>query len=184
MSGIAQAPVFKLDREQLEARTVIDFCDYGFTIASGTREMFDIVPTILSQEQGFLFFFPQADVRAGRWSLLNLHIFTAYQGSLEEFAHSRGESVRSIPLDPVTAFGLPAIGYDRVITIAELFKGGENVIDFIGADPVWTVRDSHYYFQNGTHYCYSGLLHPAEADPLAYELIRETLFKGIDFQKD
>jgi hypothetical protein len=182
MTGITEAPAFKLDRSPIRERTTIDFRDYGFLIAEKAIDNFDVVPSILSADEGFLLFFPREDLRNEKWSLLNLHIFKNQPEDIEKFARSRGASVSEIALTPITAFALPGFGYDRTITIAELFRGAEQVIDFIGADPAWVVRDSHYYFRHGDDCCYTGIIHAADADPCTYDALRATLFAGVHFE--
>ncbi|WP_148287788.1 hypothetical protein [Rhodopseudomonas sp. B29] len=178
--GISSAPVFSADRSALKSRTNIDFRDYGFEVAPGTAELFDIVPTQLSDSEAFLFFFPREDIASGEWSLFNLHVFLKYQGSLAEFAHSRGESVRAVELTPATPFGIAGLGYSRTIEMADLFKGGEPVIPFIGGEPGRVVRDSHLYFNHQFRHCYTGLLHLPGRET-RYDALREALFRGVRF---
>ena len=95
--GIEKAPVYAADRSALTKRTIFDFRDYGFEIGVGVNEIFDIVPTQLSDQEGFVFFFSREDVAKDRWALFNLHVFLKRTGSLEDFARSLGESVKTIP---------------------------------------------------------------------------------------
>lgn len=178
--GIDEAPVFATDRSLLEARTSFNFRDYGFEISAGVAELFDAVPTQLNDEEAFLFFFAREDTAKGNWALFNLHVFGKYKGTLEEFARSRGESVRAVPLSPTIAFGKPGLGYSREIKMADLFKGGEPVIKFIGGEPERMVRDSHFYFMHQHRHCYTGVLHmPGET--VRYDALREALFRGVHF---
>lgn len=178
--GIDRAPVFATDRSLLTRRASYNFRDYGFEIAPGLSELFDIVPTQLSDEEAFLFFFSREDIANGHWALFNLHVFLKYKGTLDEFAHSRGESVKTIQLSPVTAFGTPGAGYTREINMRDLFKGGEPVIAFIGGDPDRPVRDSHYYFMHQHRHCYTGVLHLPGEEP-RYDALRAVLFFGVRF---
>ena len=178
--GIDKAPVFASDRSILTARTNYNFRDYGFEIEAGLGELFDIVPTQLSDEEAFLFFFVREDVSNGSWALFNLHVFLKYKGTLEEFARSRGESVKSVPLSPAVAFGMPGLGYSREIKMADLFKGGEPVITFIGGEPDRVVRDSHFYFMHQHRHCYTGVLHLL-GESMRYDTLREVLFRGVQF---
>jgi len=178
--GIDVAPVFASDRSLLTARTSYNFRDYGFEIAAGLAELFDIVPTQLSDEEAFLFFFVREDASNHHWALFNLHVFLKYKGTLEEFARSRGESVRTVPLSPATAFGKPGLGYSREIKMAALFKGGEPVITFVGGEPDRIVRDSHFYFMHQHRHCYTGVLH-LTGESGRYDALREVLFRGVRF---
>lgn len=178
--GIDKAPVFSSDRSLLTRRISYNFRDYGFEIDAGLTELFDIVPTKLNEEEAFLFFFSRQDVMDGQWALFNLHVFLKYTGTLEEFAHSRGESVRAIALSSAIAFGKTALGYTREIKMGDLFKGGEPVIGFIGGEPDRVVRDSHFYFRHQHNHCYTGLLH-LPGNERRYNKIREMLFSGVYF---
>jgi hypothetical protein len=180
ISGIDKAPVFSTDRSPLKQRTTFNFRDYGFEIPAGIAELFDIVPTQLSDSEAFLFFFPREDIANGDWSLFNLHVFLKYQGGLEEFARSRGESVRAVALSPASPFGVAGLGYSRTIKMADLFKGGEPVISFIGGEPDCVVRDSHFYFMCQHRHCYTGLLHLPGKES-RYDALRTTLFRGVRF---
>jgi hypothetical protein len=178
--GIEKSPVFRSDRSLLKRRIAYNFCDYGFEIKTGLSEVFDIVPTRLDDEEAFIFFFSREDIHNGTWALFNLHVFLKYQGTLDEFAHSRGESVKKIALVPMIAFGMAAIGYNREIKMSELFKGGEPIISFIGGDPDRVVRDSHFYFMHHHRHCYTGVLHLPDND-VRYDFLRAELFRGIRF---
>jgi hypothetical protein len=178
--GIEKAPVFASDRSLLTRRTSYNFRDYGFEIAPGLGELFDIVPTQLNDEEAFLFFFSREDIGSGHWALFNLHVFLKYKGTLDEFAHSRGESVRTVQLSPVAAFCKPGMGYTREIEMRVLFKGGETVIGFIGGDPDRTVRDSHFYFTHQHRHCYTGVVHLPGEEP-RYDALRAVLFNGVKF---
>lgn len=178
--GIEKAPVFSTDRSPLKQRASFEFRHYGFVIPAGTAELFDVVPTQLSENEAFLFFFPREDIAKNEWSLFNLHVFLKYQGSLEEFAHSRGESVRSIALSPASPFGIAGLGYSRTIKMADLFKGAEPVITFIGGESDRVVRDSHYYFMHHHAHCYTGVLH-LPGKEARYDTLREALFRGVRF---
>ena len=180
ISGIDKAPVFSTDRSPLKQRTSFDFRDYGFEISAGTAELFDIVPTQLSDNEAFLFFFSREDIANGEWSVLNLHVFLKHQGSLEEFAHSRGESVRTVVLVPATAFCIAGLGYSRMIKMGDLFKGAETVTTFIGGEPDRVIRDSHLYFMHQHRHCYTGLLH-LPGKETKYDVVREVLFRGVRF---
>jgi hypothetical protein len=178
--GIAKAPVYGSDRSLLARRVSYDFRDYGFEIAIGLNEIFEIVPTRLTDEEAFLFFFSREDVASDHWALFNLHVFLKRTGSLEDFAHSLGESVKTVALSPVTAFHKAALGYTRAITMGELFKGGEPVIAFIGGDPGRMVRDSHFYFMHHHAHCYTGVIH-LPGEETRYDTLRSVLFDGVKF---
>lgn len=178
--AIDKAPVFASDRSLLTRRIGYNFRDYGFEIAPGLGEVFDIVPTQLNEEEAFLFFFSREDVTNGHWALFNLHIFLKYKGTLDEFARSRGESVRTVALSPAIAFGKAGLGYTRQIKMDDLFKGGEPVISFIGGESDCIVRDSHFYFIHQHKHCYTGVLHLPGEDT-RYDSLRETLFRGVHF---
>lgn len=176
--GIEKAPVYATDRSLLSKRTIFDFRDYGFEIGIGINEIFDVVPTQLSDQEGFLFFFLREDAANDHWALFNLHVFLKRTGSLEDFARSLGESVKTVALSPVTAFHKPALGYSRIIKMGDLFKGGEPVISFIGGDPDRLVRDSHYYFMHQHAHCYTGLIHMPNEEA-RYDTLRTVLFNGV-----
>jgi len=180
ISGIDKAPVFSTDRSPLKQRTTFDFRDYGFEIPAVTAELFDIVPTQLSDNEAFLFFLSREDIANGEWSLFNLHVFLKYQGSLEDFAHSRGESVRTVALSPASPFGIAGLGYSRTIKMGDLFKGAESVITFIGGEFDRVVRDSHFYFMHQHRHCYTGLLH-VPGKETRYDTLRDALFRGVRF---
>jgi hypothetical protein len=180
ISRIDEAPVFSSDRSPLKQRVSFDFRDYGFEIPAGTAELFEIVPTQLSDNEAFLFFFPREDIANGEWSLFNLHVFLKYQGDLEDFAHSRGDSVRNIALSHERPFGITGLGYSRTIQMADLFKGAEQVIRFIGGEPDLEVQDSHFYFMHQHRHCYTGMLH-IPGKETRYNSLREALFRGVRF---
>jgi hypothetical protein len=180
ISRTDKAPVFSTDRSPLKQRASFDFRDYGFEILGGTAELFDIVPTQVSDNEAFLFFFLREDITNGEWSLFNLHVFLKYQGSLKDFAHSRGESVRAIALSPANPFGIAGLGYSRTIKMADLFKGAESVITFLGGEADRVVRDSHFYFMHQHRHCYTGLLHMPGKET-RYDTFREVLFRGVRF---
>ena len=165
----------------MEGRATYNFRDYGFETIAHLNEKFEIVPASLTGEEAFLFFFARDDVANGRWALFNLHIFNKRTGSLEDFAHGLGESVRDVPLAPVKAFpGIEAIGYSRTISMADLFKGGEPVISFVGGEPGWIVRDSHYYFMHQHRHCYTGVLHHPGQER-RYDSLRHEIFNEVRF---
>jgi len=178
--GIAAAPVYASDRSGLVSRQLYDFRDYGFEIPARLLERFEVVPARLTDEECFVFFFSREDVAQQRWALFNLHVFLKRSGPLEDFAHSLGESVRSIPLTSTTAFGIAGLGYSRRITMGELFKGGEPVIGFIGGEPSRVVRDSHYYFRHHHAHCYTGVLHLPDEEG-QYDALRRWLFDTVRF---
>lgn len=178
IAGISKAPVYGSDRSALGLRTIYNFRDYGFEIAPGAHDAFEVVPTRITEEECFLFFFSRDDILNGRWALFNLHVFLKRTGPLETFARSLGESVKTVPLSPVIAFGTLGLGYTRNILMADLFKGGEQVITFIGGEPDRLVRDSHYYFQHRHAHCYSGVIHPP-GEEARYDALRGTLFEIV-----
>ena len=147
----------------------------------GSVKSFEIIPTVLTDEECFLFFFSREDVRNGRWALSNLHVFLKRTGPIEAFAHSLGASVQNIALSPVTAFNIPALGYSRTISMGDLFKGAEPVITFISGEPDRVVRDSHYYFTHHHAHCYTGLLH-MPGEEVKYDTLRGLLFERVRFQ--
>ena len=178
--SLPQAPIFSSDASFLSNRILYDFRDYGFELRSSLDNIFKIIPTVVSDQECFIFFFPNEDISNNRWSLLNVHVFLKRIGSIEDFAHSLGESVRQVILKPEIAFGNPAQGYSRTIAIGDLFKGNESVIAFLGADPKSIARDSHYYFLHHHNHCYTGLIHLV-GDEFRYDELRSILFKGVRF---
>lgn len=179
-TGISKAPAYSADRSPLLRRVTYNFRDYGFEISSSINDVFDVVPSRLTEEECFLFFFVRDDVASDRWALFNLHVFLKRVGPLEAFARSLGESVRTQALAPVIAFGMLGLGYSRTIAMSDLFKGGEAVITLIGGQPDWVARDSHFYFGHRHTHCYSGLLHPP-GEEAKYDALRGTLFEGVRF---
>ena len=179
-AGIAQAPVYSSDRSILKKRACYDFRDYGFLLRPGISDLFDVVPTRATEEECFLFCFPRDDVASGRWSVFNLHVFLKRTGSLEDFAHGLGESVRQVPLAPVEVFKRNGLGYSRTITMGELFKGAEAVIAFLGAEPNRPVRDSHFYFRHRYAHCYTGVIH-LPGEEARYDGLRSALFELVEF---
>lgn len=171
-------PARQSDRTPLTERARFDFSDYGFVIDARLEEAFDIVPSRLDGEECFFFFFPLEDMGSGRFSLFNLHCFLKKTGSLDDFAHGLGPSMANISLDDREAFGLPARGYVRQITMANLFQGAPQVIDFIGGRPDMEVRDSHVYFMHRHCHWYTGMLHEP-GDEARYDTLRERLMAGI-----
>lgn len=180
-SGTVQtSPAYGADRTPLRQRMRYDFSDYGFTIDGNLSSTFEIVPIRADDQEAFMFFFPREDIANGVYSLLNLHIYLKRTGSIEDFAHSLGPSVATIPLSATRAFGLPAVGYSRVITMRALFEGAPQIIDFIGGHPDMTVRDSHVYFMHRHNHCYTGIMH-RPGDEARYDALRELLFAGVRF---
>ena len=175
---ISAAPAYRTDRTLLAPRASYDFRDYGFEIKSALGGAFEIVPITVSDEEAFLFFFAREDIAAGRYSLFNLHCFLKFIGTVEEFAHTRGASVATIKLVDTTAFGVPALKYDREIMMRDLFKGAESVIDFIGGQPDFLVRDSHTYCGHRHAHFYSGMIHPP-GEASRYDTLRRMLFNSI-----
>lgn len=171
-------PALKQYRRPLHDRCRYDFSDYGFTISVSLEEDFEVVPVRVDDEEAFLFFYPKADLERGRFALFNLHCFLKKTGSLEEFAHSLGESVRTISLLPTEVFGVAAKTYVRVIAMKDLFAGAAQVIDFIGGKPGLVVRDSHIYFQHRQNHYYTGMLHEPGGDQ-EYDALRARLFTRI-----
>ncbi len=180
VSGIAAAPVYASDRSGLAQRQLYDFRDYGFEITARTLERFEAVPTRMTEEECFLFFFSREDVAKGSWGLFNLHVFLKRTGSLEDFAHSLGASVRTIALSNVTAYGIAGLGYSRRISMGDLFQGGEAVIGFIGGEPGRMVRDSHFYFRHHYAHCYTGVIH-LPGEEARYDALRASLFESVRF---
>jgi len=99
-------------------------------------------------------------------------------GSLNDFAHSLGPSVKMIALDDTTVLGLPAKIYRRTIAMKDLFEGAPQVIDFIGGSPDLVVVDSHCYFRHRHNHYYSGMIHTPGEDQI-YDSLRLKLFAGI-----
>lgn len=180
LPSITKAPVYAYDRSPLAHRVCYNFRDYGFETAPGLADTFEVVPTRLTEEECFLFFFSRDDVAADRWALFNLHVFLKRTGSIQDFVHSMGESVATIRLSPTTAFHKPAVGYTRTITMRDLFKGGEAVIAFIGGEADRVVRDSHSYFGHRHCHCYTGVLH-SPGEEARYDALRELLFDLVRF---
>jgi hypothetical protein len=175
---IQNAPAYRADRGPLQRRTFYDFADYGFTIPGALGDVFEIVPSMVDEDQAFLFLFPREDIAQKRYSLFNLHVFLKYSGSLADFAHSRGESVSHIALTDTKAFGTSALTYDRQILMRDLFKGGEQVIDFIGGQPDLLVRDSHTYLTHRHAFIYSGMIH-LPGDEVRHDELRNIIFSSI-----
>jgi hypothetical protein len=178
--AITAAPAYRSDRRPLARRMTYDFADFGFAIRGDLSARFEIVPISISEEEAFLFLFPCEDIASNHYSLFNLHAFLKFSGDLEDFAHSRGPSVSTIPLTPTTALGPGALTYDRQILMRDLFKGAEPVIDFIGGHPDQLVRDSHIYLRHRHNHYYSGMIHPP-GDEARYDTLRGVLFDAITF---
>jgi hypothetical protein len=178
MPSITAAPAYKGDRSQLTARTTYDFSDYGFVIPWIVSEAFEIVPVNVDDQQAFIFMFPREDIAEERYSLFNLHAFLKFTGTVEEFAHSRGQSVATIELSPSRAYGVEAMTYKRQIAMSNLFKGAEQVITFIGGRPDLLVSDSHTYFTHRHNHYYSGMIHMPGNDE-RYDALRSILFANI-----
>jgi hypothetical protein len=132
----------------------------------------------VNDEEAFLFFYPKRDLNSPRYSLYNLHGFLKRTGSLEDFAHSLGPSVRTIALSDTTVLGSPAKIYLRTIAMKDLFEGAPQVIDFIGGSPKLVVVDSHCYFRHRHNHYYSGMMHSPGGDE-SYDDLRQLLFAGI-----
>jgi hypothetical protein len=176
--GPAQAPARQLDRSALRARTVFDFRRYGFELRGALANTFDIIPVRADDDEVFLFFYVLADLAAGRFGLFNLHGFVKRRDPLDDFAHSLGPSVATVPLED-TRFGQKAARtYVRRIAMKELFSGAPQVIEFIGGHPDLNVRDSHTYFLHNEIRYYTGMLHSSE-DSGAYDALRAELERGI-----
>lgn len=178
MPSIIAAPAYKGDRSPLFARSTYNFSDYGFVIPWIVAEAFEIVPVNVDDQQAFLFMFPREDIAEGRYSLFNLHAFLKFTGTVEEFAHSRGQSVSTIELSPAQACGVDALTYERQIAMSDLFKGAEQVITFIGGRPDLLVSDSHTYFSHRHNHYYSGMIHMPGNDA-RYDALRRILFANI-----
>jgi hypothetical protein len=171
-------PALENDRRPLTDRLRYDFSDYGFIVSGKLSEVFEIIPVQVNEAEAFLFFYPKEDLKSGRFSLFNLHAFLKYTGKIDEFAHSRGTSVSTIPLEATEAFELPALTYQRVISMKDLFEGAPQVIDFIGGTPDLVVRDSHTYFEHRHAHFYTGMLHEPN-DNEKYDTLRQQLFAGV-----
>jgi hypothetical protein len=141
-------------------------------------EVFDAIPINVSDDAAFLFFYPKDDLAIGKFSLLNFHSFLKFSGTVTEFAHSRGASVKDIPLQDTTFNGIAAKIYYRTIAMKALFEGAEQVIDLIGGKPDMVVRDSHLYFCYRHRHFYSGMIHEP-GDDERYNTLRSRLFSGI-----
>jgi hypothetical protein len=171
-------PALDRDRRPLLIRQQYDFSDYGFTLSASLEKDFLIVPVDVNDGEAFLFFYPRIDLGSPRYSLYNLHCFLKYSGSVEDFAHSRGPSVRTIVLTDTSVLNVLAKIYRRTITMKELFEGSPQVIEFIGGSPELLVIDSHCYFVHRHNHFYSGMLHSPGEDQ-GYEELRQKLFDGI-----
>jgi len=178
--SLRDAPVLKTDRKVVRDRTCYDFRDYGFVVSSTAVSVFEVVATRADDEEAFLFFFNRDDLVSDHWALMNLHVFLKRTEPLADFAHTLGPSVATIPLQPVTVFGKPGLGYSREIAMQDLFMGAPEVIKFIGGAPEMIVRDSHYYFRHRHAHAYSGLLHPPGAEQ-RYDALRQVLFSSVEF---
>lgn len=171
-------PALELDRRLLHGRSRYDFSDYGFVLDGLLVNEFEIVSVEASDEEAFLFFYPKRDLGSNRYSLFNLHAFLKRTGSLEDFAHSLGPSVRTIALSDTTVMGIAAKIYRRTIAMKDLFVGAPQVIPFIGGSPDLVVVDSHCYFLHRHNHYYSGMMHsPGNAE--SYDELRKLLFAGI-----
>jgi len=177
---ITTAPAYGSDRRPLARRMTYEFADFGFTLRGDLAARFEIVPISVTEDEAFIFFFPREDISSNRYSLFNLHAFLKFSGSLEEFAHSRGQSVSTIALSPTSAFGPGALTYDRQILMRDLFRGADAVIDFIGGRPDLLVRDSHIYLGHRHNHYYSGMIHPP-GEEARYDTLRGILFDAIAF---
>ena len=175
---ITASPVYRSDRRPLTDHVTYDFSDYGFVLPSILGDTFEIIPVKIDEEEAFLFFFPREDIAANRYSLFNLHAFLKYRGGLEDFAHSRGQSVATIDFAESRPFGRRALTYDRNIIMRDLFKGAEKVIDFIGGQPDFLVRDSHIYFEHHHNHYYMGMIH-AQGDNARYDKLRAALLETV-----
>jgi hypothetical protein len=171
-------PALQSDRKTLVDRSRYDFTDYGFVLNASLDVLFEVIPVHATQAEAFFFFYPKDDLASGRYSHYNLHAFLKRTGSLDDFAHSLGASVRTITLEPTDVLGVPAKTYRRQILMKDLFEGAAQVIDFIGGRPDLLVVDSHTYFQHRHNHYYSGMLHEPGNDD-KYDLVRQTLFDGI-----
>ncbi len=171
-------PALDSDRAPLRQRLQYDFSDYGFIVSESLAGDFEIVPVQVNDEEAFLFFYPERDLNTPRYSLFNLHCFLKRTGSLEDFAHSLGPSVRTIALSDTTVLGMAAKIYHRMIAMKDLFEGAPQVIDFIGGSPDMVVVDSHCYFFHRHNHYYSGMMHTPGADE-SYDDLRQRLFAGI-----
>jgi hypothetical protein len=171
-------PALNNDRRPLYERSRFDFSDYGFVVRSSLAETFEIVPIAINGSEGFLFFYPKQDLGSGRFSLLNLHAFLKYVGSIDEFAHSRDTSVAKIALSDTECMGQPGRFYRRQIAMKDLFQGAPPIIDFIGGHPELVVIDMHTYFTHDHAHYYSGLIHEP-GDDNGYLALRQLLFDGI-----
>jgi hypothetical protein len=171
-------PALDSDRGPLKDRTRYDFSDYGFVVDATMSSDFEIVPVQANDEEAFLFCYPRRDLDSPRFSLYNLHAFLKRTGTLDDFAHSLGPSVRTIELSDTTVLGVPARIYHRSITMKDLFEGAPQVIDFIGGSPDLLVVDSHCYFRHRHNHYYTGMIHSPGADD-SYEALRQQLFAGI-----
>lgn len=175
---VRRIPALENDRQPLIDRLRYDFSDYGFVVSFKLSETFEIVPVAVNETEAFLFFYPKQDLKSRKFSLFNLHAFLKYTGKIDEFAHSRGASVSTIPLEPTKAFDLPALTYERIIAMRDLFEGAPQVIDFIGGSPDLVVRDSHTYFEHRHAHFYTGMLHEPH-DSAEYDKLRQQLFAGV-----
>lgn len=171
-------PALEFDRQILVNRTRYDFSDYGFCLDASLAMTFEISIAHANDEEAFLFFYPKEDLEVGAFSLYNLHAFLKRTGSVENFAHSLGESVRSIKLQATEILGIPAKTYSRVIAMRDLFQGAPQVIDFIGGQPSLEVTDSHTYFQHRHNHYYTGMLHEPGNDQ-KYKDLRNVLFERL-----
>jgi hypothetical protein len=171
-------PALDRDRGSLQDRLQYDFSDYGFIVSTLLSKEFEIVPVDVTDEEAFLFFYPRRDLDSSRFSLYNLHAFLKRTGSLEDFAHSLGASVKTIALDDTTVLRSPAKIYHRTIAMKDLFEGAPQVIEFIGGSPDLVVVDSHCYFRHHHNHYYSGMIHSPGEDEI-YDDLRQRLFSGI-----
>lgn len=171
-------PALDRDRGPLQDRLQYDFSDYGFIVSTLLAKDFEIVPVDVNEDEVFLFFYPKCDLHSDRYSLYNMHAFLKRTGSLTDFAHSLGPSVKMIVLDDTTVLGLPAKIYRRSISMRDLFEGAPQVIDFIGGSPDLVVVDSHCYFRHRHNHYYSGMIHTPGEDQI-YDSLRLKLFAGI-----
>jgi hypothetical protein len=176
--GSRNIPALERDRGPLQERLQYDFSDYGFMVSASLAKDFEIVPVEANDEEAFLFFYPKRDLNSPRYSLYNFHCFLKRTGTVEDFAHSLGPSVRTIALTDTRVLGSPAKIYRRTITMQDLFEGAPQVIDFIGGSPDMVVVDSHCYFLHRHNHYYSGMLHSPGSDE-SYDDLRQQLFSGI-----
>jgi hypothetical protein len=175
---IADSPARQGDRGPLFLRGYYDLSDYGIHLSHSVESAFEVVPSLMTDEELFLFFFSREDIASNRYALFNLHAFLKRSGSLEDFARSLGESVRHVLLKKTHVLGISGLTYSRRIKMKDLFSGAEHIIDFIGGTPDLEVRDSHTYFQHRHNHYYIGMLH-ADRQNLRYDRLRSQIYSAI-----